>query len=326
MHFLPINTIPSRFKQDLSGEASPPARFTSSAASPGVAVPHFLALIFFSLSSAAMAQDATDAPGDSVIPAKLDIAAFPGSLVEKVVVPVPAEIFAVLDKLEQPNWAAQIKLPDQRGVESDRLRLALLFGATVGEGFVAVEAEQTRPIQEIGRRVLKLADALALQDAVVPHCQSIIDSAEALEWAKVREELDRTQQTVRNSMAELKDDELASLVSLGGWLRGTETLTNLISEAYNHDKAELLNQPDLVAHFRDSLTGMDRRIREHADVLAIEQGLGEIMEALSEAEGDEGVDTGGVVSAGTVKRIGEVCQSLLQRFYFDPKPETRSPN
>ncbi len=323
MYFLPIYTIPPRFKRDLSGACLSFRRFSPRVAIRAILAVQLLVPHFWSAQNPALAQDAVT-PGSPPVPARLDIQAFPGSLVEKVVVPVPAEIFAVLDKLDQPNWAAQIKLPDPAKAESDRLRLALVFGATVGEGFVAVEAEQTRPIQDIGRRVLKLADALALQDAVVPHCQSIIDSAEALEWAKVREELDRTQQTVRNSMEELKDDELASLVSLGGWLRGTQTLTDLISDAYNHDKAELLNQPDLVSHFRENIAGMDRRVREHADVVAIEQGLGEIMEALSEAEGDDGGDAGGVVSAGTVKRIGEVCRTLLQRFYFDPQPKANA--
>lgn len=254
-------------------------------------------------------------------PERIDIAAFPGTLVDKVVVPVPAEIFAVLDKLDEPNWGSQVHLPEMERVEVDRMRLALIFGATVGEGFIAVEAEQTRPIQDIGRRVLKLADALGLQDAVVPHCQSIIDGAELRNWRKVRSELDRTQQTVRDTMEELRDEELASLVSLGGWLRGTRALTQLIAEAYNHDKAELLNQPDLVNHFRETIAAMKPRVRDHADVEAVDQGLGEILEALSEAEGDEGGDSGGVVSSGTVKRIGETCDELLRRFYLEPKTD-----
>ncbi len=267
-------------------------------------------------------KPATEAESTLPAPARLDFARFPGTLVDKVVVPVPAEIFAVLDKLAEPNWAAQVRLPEANRAESDRLRLALDFGATVGEGFIAVEAEQSQPIQDIGRRVLRLADALGLQDAVVPHCQSIIDSAETREWQKVRTELDSTQQTVRDTMESLRDGELATLVSLGGWLRGTQALTTLISEAYTLDKAELLNQPDLVSHFRRSVETMSPKVREHEDVVAIANGLGEILEALSEAEGDDsGEPGGGVVSSGTVKRIGEVCDSLLRRFYLDAESE-----
>ena len=182
-----------------------------------------LTLTILGLSSLSQGQETAESKPPSVpaAPETLEIEAFPGALVDKVVVPVPAEIFAVLDKLDEPNWAAQVRLPKMEKPETDRLRLALIFGATVGEGFIAVEAEETKPIQEIGRRVLRLAEALGLQDAVVPHCQSIIDSADLQDWRKVRAEFDRTQQTVRDTMEELNDHELSSLVSLGGWLRGT---------------------------------------------------------------------------------------------------------
>jgi hypothetical protein len=275
-------------------------------------------LLITALAGSALAGDASDQkapatvdPDDSkpaaeavTTPAKLDFAQFPGALVDKVVVPVPAEIFAVLDKLAEPNWTAQIQLPKINRPANDRLRLALDFGATVGEGFIAVEAEQSQPIQDIGRRVLKLAEALGLQDAVVPHCQSIIDGADVQDWRKVREELDSTQQTVRDTMESLRDGELATLVSLGGWLRGTQALTNLISEAYTLDKAELLNQPDLVSHFHTSVAAMKPKVREHEDVIAVADGLGEILEALSEAESNDGGEPdSGVVSSGTVKPL-----------------------
>ncbi|MCB1063720.1 MAG: hypothetical protein KDN20_12460 [Verrucomicrobiae bacterium] len=288
-------------------------------------------LLAASAAGSALAQNGSEAttsdpdaskplPETLTAPAKLDFAQFPGALVDKVVVPVPAEIFAVLDKLAEPNWTAQIQLPKINRPANDRLRLALDFGATVGEGFIAVEAEQSQPIQDIGRRVLKLAEALGLQDAVVPHCQSIIDSADVHDWRKVRAELDNTQQTVRDTMESLRDGEMSTLVSLGGWLRGTQALTNLISEAYTLDKAELLNQPDLVSHFHTSVIAMKPKVREHEDVVAVADGLGEILEALSEAESNDGGDPeSGVVSSGTVKRIGEVCDSLLKRFYLDPE-------
>lgn len=260
-------------------------------------------------------------------PAILDLENFPGTVVDRVVVPVPAEIFAVLDKIGEPNWGGQIKLPEAQRPESDRLRLALRFGSTVGEGFIAVEAEQAESIKEVGNRVLRLSEALALKDDVEAHCQEILDSSQEQDWANVRQALDRTQQTVRVAMENLDDDDLSTLVSLGGWLRGTFTLTELISESYSLDKAELLNQPDLVTHFFQSVEEMDENIREHPDVREVYTGLGEILQALSEGEGDESTDpTGGIVSAGTVKRIGEVCQQLLARFYLDVEQGEAKPD
>ena len=280
---------------------------------------------------------------------------FPGSLVDQVVVPVPGEIFSVMDKLGAPDWAGQLRSVTG-DLPADRVELSLTFGATVAEGFLAVQAEEAESVKELGRRLLKLGAALGIEDRVVPHYQSILESAEAADWRAVRTEIDRTQQTVRRSMEELRDSELATLVSLGGWLRGTETLTTLIAESYSGDRAELLNQPDLVLHFVKSVGEMSEKLRDHEDLAAVAAGLVEIHQAMtlpspatdaSEGEDDdnpksangedkpadvqEGKDdeprakplapvSSAAVSATAIdvnaaKRIRDICHKVLAGFY-----------
>lgn len=238
----------------------------------------------------------------------LDLKNFPGAIVEQVVVPVPGEIFSVLDKLGEQDWSGEIALP-KRKVSTDRVRLALVFGCTVAEGFVTVEAEDRMAIQDTGRKVLRLADTLGLQDAVLPHSQSIIDSAQAGDWNAVRRGFDQTQATVKQTMEKMRDEEIADLVSLGGWLRGTRALTRLIAESYSSDRSELLNQPDLAGYFQEVITAMKPEIREQEDVKAIHTGLAEIQRVMLEGKGE--------ISEGAVSNIGEVCEILLNRFYFD---------
>ena len=45
-------------------------------------------------------------------PKKITLSDFPAAAVDEVVVPVPSEIFAVLDKLGNPNWKAQLREGD----------------------------------------------------------------------------------------------------------------------------------------------------------------------------------------------------------------------
>jgi len=292
------------------------------------------------------------ASGGEAKPGQLVLSEFPGALVDKVVVPVPGEIFAVMDKLGAPNWSGELRDIGEE-VPTDRIVLSLSFGATIAEGFLAVQAEEAEAVKDLGRRLLKLASALAIEDRVLPHYQSIIDATDAADWRKVRGEIDRTQQTVREAMVELRDDELATLVSLGGWLRGTEALTSLIAAAYSSDRAELLSQPDLVRHFVESLGEMSETVRAHNDVNALAEGLVTIHEAMAVRD-DAAVDSPGtaseevvprakvkaknvadsasgasasvstaneVIGVDAVKRIGEVCSDLLERFYATPEPE-----
>ncbi len=66
-----------------------------------------------------------------------------------------------------------------------------------------------------------------------------------------RKELDRTRQTVLNKMAELRDHELVGLVSLGGWLGGTQALASVLKQNYSVEGSDLLNQPELVKQLKD---------------------------------------------------------------------------
>ena len=103
------------------------------------------------------------------VPDRIDLSNFPGEIVDKVVVPIPAEIFAVLDKLDEPEWKGAINMPESNETTTDRAILALTFGSLVGEGFIAVQAQSGEDIQQIGRRVLALAKSLSEVYALPPH-------------------------------------------------------------------------------------------------------------------------------------------------------------
>ena len=154
----------------------------------------------------------------------IDLSKFPADLFEEVIVPVPSEVFEVLDKLGQPNWRAEMR--DQNNVNlTDRYEVALQFGVVVADGFIAVQAQDRQMIQNLGQEVRRLAQQLGLKDPVLKHAQGIMDSAERNDYDAVRLELDKTQRTVREEMEKMRDGELAQCVSIGGWLRGTEVVT-----------------------------------------------------------------------------------------------------
>ena len=72
-------------------------------------------------------------------------------------------------------------------------------------------------------------------------------------------------------MNEVHDEKLSQLVSLGGWLRGTEVLTSVVTKHFSADGAELLHQPDLLSYFQRRLQAMPEFklpiIREIEDAL-----------------------------------------------------------
>ena len=205
-------------------------------------------------------------------PKRIALSDFPAAAVQEVVVPVPSEIFAVLDKLGNPNWKAQLRDGKVRTPE-DRSRTALLLGNVIAEGFVAVEAEDAERVKELGRQVLTLAEAINVRKSVIARSKSITDKADQRDWRGVRTEFDGALQDVRGAMDELNDQDLSQLVSLGGWLRGTEVLTSIIGKGFSKDGAELLHQPELVNYFDRCIGCMSVRLRRNSLVAEIRDVL-----------------------------------------------------
>jgi hypothetical protein len=185
-------------------------------------------------------------------PARIDVSAFPktSKMIDDVVVPVPSEVFAVLDKLGRPSWPAvlrssksAVKLPGEQA------HTALLLGTVIAEGFIAVEAQDTAEVKAIGRNVLKLAMALGVGKEVTKRTNSIVALANSSDWPGVRKELDGALADVKAAMIKLNSEPLSQLVSLGGWLRGTEALTAVVNTKYTKDGAEFAHQPVLLDYF-----------------------------------------------------------------------------
>lgn len=208
--------------------------------------------------------------------AKIDLSQFPAETVDNVVVPVPSEVFAVLDKLGNPNWRAELAAKSTYPATTDRAQVALLLGTVIADGFVAVEAEDSERVKEIGRNVLTLAEAINVRKSVVARSNSIIEKANERDWNAVRREFDGALQDVNQAMIELNDGQLAQLVSLGGWLRGTEALTSIVGKKYSRDRAELLYQPLLIDYFSRQLGEMGPRLRRNSLVGEIDQAIGRI--------------------------------------------------
>ena len=183
-----------------------------------------LTLIFVLLSLASPHGFSQDAP------TKIDLNDPDLVFVEESVIPIPLEIFASLDKLGAQDWAQQVESRDIR-LDTNRSRTAMLFGLVVSEGFIGVQAKDKESVRRLGRDVLALAGPLGVSEEVEVHANAIVNGAGRGEWDMVRRELDKTRQTVINKMKnELRDGELVALVSLGGWLGGTEALASVLRD------------------------------------------------------------------------------------------------
>ncbi|MDR3406515.1 MAG: hypothetical protein P4L99_28785 [Chthoniobacter sp.] len=241
-------------------------------------------------------------------PAHIDVSKFPSQskLIDDVVVPVPSEIFGVLDKLGKPNWVA-VQRPINGVVQptGDSPQIALMLGSVIAEGFIAVEAEDANQVKQIGKSVLNLSTPLGVGAEVKKRAQAITDAADKKDWAGVRKELDGTLDDVKKVMVKLNSEALSQLVSLGGWIRGTEALTAVVKNSYTKDGAELLHQPVLLDYFERRLAGLKPKYKANPVVTRVQKGILEIRPLIGLADG---VD----VSEKSVQQINGITADLTK--------------
>jgi hypothetical protein len=218
--------------------------------------------------------------------------------VEDVVVPLPNEVFGALNKLGPVNWKEFVRT--EKGTNfTERPRIALLLGTVIADGFIAVQAEDAPAVKDIGQRVLTLAKGIGVGNSITPHAKAITEAADKRNWDGVRLELDRTQNSVQQAMNEVQDQKLAQLVSLGGWLRGTQVLTSVVAKHFSAPGAELLHQPDLLAYFDEKLNGMPEY--KVPVVESIKGALGEVRPL---------IDSDKTISPASVKKINDITTRL----------------
>ena len=236
--------------------------------------------------------------GAAEAPQRIDVTKL-SKRVDDVVVPLPNEVFGALNKLGPVNWKEHVRSGKGSNF-TERPRIALLLGTVIADGFIAVQAEDAPAVKDIGQRVLGLAKGIGVGNSITPHAKAITEAADRRNWNNVRQELDRTQNSVQQAMNDVQDQKLSHLVSLGGWLRGTEVLTAVVNKRYSEDGAELLHQPDLLGYFEDRLRAMPEF---NSKLLQdIQAGLGQVRPL---------VDIGNKrISADSVKRINEITARI----------------
>jgi hypothetical protein len=218
--------------------------------------------------------------------------------IEDVVVPLPNEIFGALNKLDSVNWKEFVRT--NKGTNfTERPRIALLLGTVIADGFIAVQAEDAPSVKEIGQRVVSLAKGIGVGNSIVPHAKAITEAADRRNWPAVRQELDRTQNSVQQAMNEVHDEKLSQLVSLGGWLRGTQVLTSVVNRHFSAEGAELLHQPDLLDYFQRKLA-----IMPEFNAPVITQIKGSLQEVRPL------IESGEPIPPSSVRRINEITSRI----------------
>src|SRR5205809_3343485 len=179
---------------------------------------------------------------------------------DSISIPTPGELFAALEKPGKTNWSGQYRGPTSMTYRN-RAQIALNLGGLIADGFIAVEAKDSQQVKNIGSDIIKLSKALGVSENLLSRGNSINEFAENNEWDTLQEELEATQNEVKSSMQSHSDQDLVILVSLGGWIRGTQVVSEAIMRNYNERAAKVLRQPALVKFMQSKINEISPELR-----------------------------------------------------------------
>src|SRR5437660_5462554 len=179
---------------------------------------------------------------------------------DSISIPTPGELFTALEKPGKPNWTGQYRGPILTTYRN-RAQIALNLGGLIADGFIAVEAKDSQQVKNIGSDIIKLAKALGVSENLLSRGNSINEFAENDEWDVLQEELEATQNEVKSSMQTHSDQDLVILVSVGGWIRGTQVVSAAIMQNYDERSAKVLRQPALVSFIHSKINDSSPGLR-----------------------------------------------------------------
>jgi hypothetical protein len=223
---------------------------------------------------------------------------------DAMTIPTPGELFAALEKPGKPDWAGQYRTPIPMTYRN-RAQIALNLGGLIADGFIAVEAQDSQQVKNIGTDIIKLAKALGVSENVLSRGNSINEFAENSEWDTLQEELEATQNEVKASMQSHSDQDLVILVSLGGWIRGTQVVSGSVIKNYDEQSAKVLRQPAVVNFIHSKLNGLAEELRNEPLVKSVNEQLGEIEKLVA-------FQPGKAPSLDEIKKLNAAVTKLME--------------
>ena len=222
---------------------------------------------------------------------------------DAISIPTPGELFAALEKPGKPNWVGQMRGPIGMTYKN-RAQIALNLGGLIADGFIAVEAKDSQQVKNIGTDIIKLAKALGVSENVLSRGNSINEFAENDEWDALQEELEATQNEVKSSMQTHRDQDLVILVSVGGWIRGTQAVSAAVMQNYDERAAKVLRQPALVNFIQSKLNDVSPEMRNEPLVKEVTSELPEVEKLVT-------FPAGKAPSPDDVKKVNDAVGKIM---------------
>ena len=222
--------------------------------------------------------------------------------------PSISKVFETLQALAPlPMADVERKMPPRMPL--DRADLAMELGFLIADGFLIVQAGEMGKVKD-AKDLTRYGKSLGAGDRVNRHAAGLLESAKNQKVDQLKKELAATQKDVEEELVDLRDTDLAHLISLGGWLRALEVASAAVSKQFSVERAKQIMREDIADYYTDSVSGLEPRVSERPNYLAIRELLSELRTEMTLGNNEK--PTPGKISS-IRKKANELVKLALQR-------------
>ncbi len=143
------------------------------------------------------------------------------------VAPTPFSMFDNLAKITKPLWRQLYRSQIERTV-TDRERAALALGAVSADEALAAMARDAQQLRNLIQDEQALEKMLSIADKMDSQRQRMLTHAESGDWPSVNHVVEKTHERQLELLQGLRDQDLATLVNTGRWLRTWQLTTSIV--------------------------------------------------------------------------------------------------
>lgn len=219
----------------------------------------------------------------------------------------PADFLEMAGKHTRARWRTLYR-PRPPIPSADRTKAAFTLGSLIGETFLIREAGDSQQFRNNNQDIVTYCRLLGLTEKMKPRLMAQAKMAEMDEWTELRQEIVDGHKELMRALRDQKDEDLATLVDIGAWMRSLEVVSKLVVEIPDVDKRHLcIGSPALLSRLRQdfaSLSEPTRRSNHIQPVFTVLTGLEKVWNNKT-----LGPPTQSMV-AGTHEQLREVMENL----------------
>ncbi|MBU1612209.1 MAG: hypothetical protein KKC99_10230 [Proteobacteria bacterium] len=195
---------------------------------------------------------------------------------QNLALPSPAEMFLAINRLNDADWS-KVAGSSPRYDYGDNYVRALNLGLRATDGLVAILSKDKAKLGEVIVVVITLAEDLMVQDTILDRSSTFEQLANEGRWSELRDELDSLRYLIEMEMDQIGDQDIATLVRVGGWLKGLTATAGLMKKQhYSDNVTSILYQPNLVDYFTVELANMEPEAKANPLAQALMKALPKI--------------------------------------------------